>query len=719
MPQLRQITLNLIYFLNILLLFLLVFEDRVQLPVFLQVTGRMHPLILHFPLALLFVGIFLEWLTTRKDFQHPVGEKITLYVFFLFALSASITALFGFFLYEEGAYQGDEMLWHKWMGTGVSLLSVLLIWLKKGGRSVYYTTLGLSAILVTLAGHLGAEITHGEGFLTEPIRRQWLAKPVHIDHPDSAIVFRDVIQPILNEKCVNCHNLNKAKNDLILTDYKHILKGGKNPLAVVPGKAAESLLYKYTLLPMQDTLHMPPDGKLQLDREEIRLIGWWINSGAHANEKYSNLPKPDSIHPIMLAKFQPRTGLDLLDIPFAAQGDISRLNNPYRTVQQISATKPYVAVFLGSKKDFNAKDLTELKAISDQVVSVDLGNSQVKNEDLKHLTDFPHLQKLHLQNIDIGDAGVKQLKGLQYLDVLNLSGTKVSSATLEEISHWKNLKKIYLYNTQISQTSLDGLKSSHPEIEVYNTHLDLSDSVYNAELRTPVCRIDSSFFRQSASVEIKLSRGRVKYYYTLDGSQPNDKANLYAGPLEVKQSAVLKVIATMAGWTDSKVATFHLLKTGFKPTRVIFETKPDPKFAAKPDTTLMDGKGGSLDRGDKQYLGFASRNVQIRFELDQPKPLSQVTLSFLEDVEKGVYPPEYIEVWGGEAKGSLKKFGALKAELTNDNRSGSKGLLILNFPKQPVRYVVLKTKRTEKLASWPPLQKNMKEYILMDEVSLQ
>jgi hypothetical protein len=352
-------------------------------------------------------------------------------VFYAFALSAAFTALFGFFLYKEGSYNGEQIMFHKWSGTAVSILAVVLIWLKESPFiSYYFGTLVVSTVVVVFAGHIGAEVTHGQGFLTEPFRKVG-SELVQIEHADSAIVFRDVIQPILNEKCLNCHNSNRAKNDLILSDYESIMKGGKDGDDVVPGKAEQSLLYKYALLPMNDSLHMPPKEKLQLDREEIKLIGWWINTGANEHDKYLNVTKVDSIETIMQARFQPKKGIDLLEIPFPDQDEIKELNNPYRTVQQISATKPYVAVFLGSKKDFSTKDLSELKSIEDQVVSIDLGNSNVKDEDLNTLTRFKHVQKLHLQNIPISDNGVKQLKDLRYLDVLNLSGTKISTKTLD------------------------------------------------------------------------------------------------------------------------------------------------------------------------------------------------------------------------------------------------------------------------------------------------
>ena len=98
---LRKLTLNLTLFLNVLLIFVTIFEDKVSVPVFLQVSGRLHPAFVHFPLVLVFVVIFLEWLVSRKKYQHPVVAEITEYVLYFFALSAALGALFGFFLFNK------------------------------------------------------------------------------------------------------------------------------------------------------------------------------------------------------------------------------------------------------------------------------------------------------------------------------------------------------------------------------------------------------------------------------------------------------------------------------------------------------------------------------------------------------------------------------------------------------------------------------------------
>ncbi|MEO5976074.1 MAG: FN3 associated domain-containing protein [Chryseolinea sp.] len=712
---LRQITLSLTLFLNALLVFISFFEDKVRVPVFLQVTGRLHPAIVHFPLALLFIVIFIEWLSSSKKFQHPLIVEINDYMLYAFSLSAVLGALFGFFLYKEGGYQGEDINLHRWLGTTVSILSAFILILRKSYKAYYYGFLAITAVCLTVAGHIGSEVTHGKGFVMEPVRRQ--QKRIEIENPDSAVVFRDVIQPILNEKCVSCHNANKAKNDLILTDYKDILNGGENSGAIVTGAAEKSLVYKYVRLPMSDTLHMPPEGKLQLDREEIKLIGWWINSGANEHEKYVHMNKVDSIQTIMLSKFQPKKGLDLLNISFADPSKIKSLSNPYRNVSQISKVKPYIAVFLGSKKDFTANDLKELNGISQQIVSIDLGNSAITDADVKTLSEFPHLQKLHLQNTSIHDVGVKNLRSLQYLEFLNLSGTKITGKTLDEISEWNHVKKLYIYNTSVETASIENLRKANSLVEVFNTQLDLTDSIYNAKLTAPIIKIDSQFFRSRAMVEIKPSRGKVNYYYTLDGIEPTSGAAHYTVPFEIKQTVILKIVATMKGWGDSKVVTYQLMKVGITPDVIELETNADPKLSAKKDSVLVDGKSGSLDRGDKAYLAFVTKDFDAIFQTKNSVKVSQVALSFLQDMNQGVYAPEYVEIWGGMEKNKLEKLGKVSIAQT-ENKSAEKGLSMISFAGHELKFLRVKAKNVGILPTKHPLIKTAKATLCIDEVTI-
>src|SRR3546814_3166621 len=60
MKLLKNITLNLILGLNVFILFFLLAEGRIVIPPALQVLGRMHPLLLHFPIVLLFLALVFE-----------------------------------------------------------------------------------------------------------------------------------------------------------------------------------------------------------------------------------------------------------------------------------------------------------------------------------------------------------------------------------------------------------------------------------------------------------------------------------------------------------------------------------------------------------------------------------------------------------------------------------------------------------------------------------
>ena len=86
---------------------------------------------------------------------------------------------------------------------------------------------------------------------------------------------------LLKQNCLRCHNEDKRKGDLLITNREALLKGGDIAPAVVPGKPDESFLIE-TLAEDADP-HMPP--KDQFKPEQIEALRKWITDGAPFDEK--------------------------------------------------------------------------------------------------------------------------------------------------------------------------------------------------------------------------------------------------------------------------------------------------------------------------------------------------------------------------------------------------------------------------------------------------
>ena len=92
-------------------------------------------------------------------------------------------------------------------------------------------------------------------------------------------VFAEFIQPILMERCADCHGEDKQKAKLRLDSLAATLKGAGDDAIVVPGKPDESTLYTRVVLPADHDDRMPPKGD-PLTKAQTDLIKLWIASGA-------------------------------------------------------------------------------------------------------------------------------------------------------------------------------------------------------------------------------------------------------------------------------------------------------------------------------------------------------------------------------------------------------------------------------------------------------
>ena len=106
----------------------------------------------------------------------------------------------------------------------------------------------------------------------------------------SALVdFQRQVQPILSERCLECHSQDKRKGGLSLATYADALDGGRNGAVIRPGNSAGSLLVHRL---MGDVEPQMPKDEDPLSESEIALIRQWIDQGARETPASRPAPPP-------------------------------------------------------------------------------------------------------------------------------------------------------------------------------------------------------------------------------------------------------------------------------------------------------------------------------------------------------------------------------------------------------------------------------------------
>lgn len=311
--------------------------------------GRLHPLMVHFPVGLLIFAALLEFFTL-KNFNSSLRPGINILITAGVATSA-LSVAFGLLLAEDGDY-GEQLLFlHQWIGIATFILAFLTWYRLKSARkdnnttslSSYRLLLFLTAVGVSVAGHYGASLTHGKDYLSSAL--PWndsnsehvaastsvsalLASNSEVLTPKQEVELNVQVRAILAHNCYQCHGEEKIKGELRLDKKEFVFKGGESGPVIVPGNASKSELYRRITLPDGHKDAMPSKGK-RLSAEDVAVIEFWIQKGA---------PWPDGVdnqNIFKVAALAPRNPA----LPPAVNGltnPIDRFVNQYFIANKIS-----------------------------------------------------------------------------------------------------------------------------------------------------------------------------------------------------------------------------------------------------------------------------------------------------------------------------------------------------------------------------------------------
>ncbi|MFY0593445.1 c-type cytochrome domain-containing protein [Roseivirga sp.] len=684
------------------LLYLVPFAEP---PVFFQFVGRLHPLLLHFPLVLLLVAFIFEIYGKRK----PNWKEPAEFLLIAGAATAYVSALAGFLLSSGANYSGQTFELHKWLGLTMSWLATIIYTGKSylASKNYYLPLFGVACLVIIVTGHYGASLTHGESFLTEVFDEE---KVMTLE--PTAPVFAQVVQPLLKSKCESCHNPNKLKGSLSLASRDDMLKGGETGAIFIPGDLENSILISHLLLPSEDKKHMPPKGKPQMTNEEVKMLSWWVENGASFEQLVNEVPADDAIQATLASYFAPE---EEIDIDYVSANEIAELNTTKISVKQIEEDKPYLEVYIGQHDSLSVTEMKSLRGIRAQIYTLDLGSSNVDKAILKEVAKYENLNRLYLDNTEVDDDMISAIKKLNNLDYLNLYGTKVSKKGAGQMLKLDNLSKIFLWKSAVTEEDVETLQIDFPDIAI-NGGLSTDSDFTKAELNAPQMVYESTFFSDEMIIEVPYSLSETEIYYQLGSEDPQ---LLKTKEIRLTRSTKLSVFAKKEGWEDSPRTEQAFIKV--KPNSLAAKSLqfgPKRSYKAKGIETLFDLTKGSENFRDGQWLGFNGDDMVANVTLSEKRTLESVFISTMDDTGSWIFPPTALEVWGGTEANGLVKLQTL--EITPPEGPGPKHMLIhqLAFPAKEIKYLRVIAKNYGNLPEWHP-GKDTPAWLFIDEIAFQ
>lgn len=617
-----------------LVLILAIGSDRILLPDWIQVIGRSHPLLLHFPIVLLLLGLLFIWIPGLD--QKPDARSIFEFTLLAGCNFAGLTVIAGLILVNED-YDGDAIIWHQWSGIAIFYLCIVIYFFRHLSKSFLKPASLLLAVGITLTGHWGANITHGEDFLLAPIQE----KESEITPLAEAEVFNDLVLPILESKCMSCHKEGKIKGELRMDYIEGLQKGGKSGPFVLAGDFENSHMIQRIGLPMEEKKHMPPKNKAQLTEDELIILREWVANGASFDQKVMEIDKENQLFFLASNKFEAKKPYNF---EAADASDVKSLNNFFRKVDAIYPESPALEVSYFSIAAFDPKSLGELKKVKDQIVKLNLNKMPLAGVDLSVLKEMTHLEEIQANFTDLDSKQIQLISSLDNLKYLAISGNPIDEAGVQAISKMKSLINLYLWTPSLSDAQKKTLQSKLPNTSI-DFGFDGSEAIF--PLNSPKVTFDKMMFRDSMEVLISHPIKTVDIRYTLDGSEPDSLTSPhYSGPIWLTKTGTLRAKVFAKDWIGSPEANFQFLKSGLTPREYQLLSTPNKQYKGNGVETLFDQIKGQNNHTTGEWLGFQDEAMELEIKLDSGENYSELVIGMLYHEGAHIFPPASVEIKG-------------------------------------------------------------------------
>ncbi len=182
------------------------------------------------------------------------------------------------------------------------------------------------------------------------------------------------------------------------------------------------------------------------------------NSGAMSRRDFFSLLQPPEVE----SDPEPSDP----DKGIASSRIVQRLKELGVTVIPLSEEDHRLEVQCSGADDFSDDHARLLQPLAQDIVRLDLGDTDIGDDGLRVVAHMNQLARLHLERTGITDDGLKHVGQVDTLTYLNLFDTEVSDRGVEHLSNLDRLEQLFLGQTEVTEEGVENLEDRLPEANV-------------------------------------------------------------------------------------------------------------------------------------------------------------------------------------------------------------------------------------------------------------
>jgi predicted alpha-1,2-mannosidase len=307
---------------------------------------------------------------------------------------------------------------------------------------------------------------------------------------------------------------------------------------------------------------------------------------------------------------------------------------------------------------------------------------------------FP-LAEIHLENgksfvINAPEASTKN----PYIRQIQLS----TSNAMRPVS-WNNP---FLFHDDIASGGLVSFfmhKNPSPYFSTLPFDSSLSEMSGKKLVVNPVIQASERTFSEKMKVTISSPLQKVKIWYTTDEQEPNEKMNLYSGPIEISKTTTIKAVAINDLGQKSFVTTSSFVKRE-NDWAIQLNSKYESQYAAGGAEGLIDGLRGTENWRMGNWQGYQLQPFEAVIDLKATKDCRKVEIGFLQDTRAWIVMPKSLKIELSIDGQSFKEVYNQGPFLPIEDLTTQVKKLEALFEKQQARYIKIKAEQFGKLPNW-------------------